>query len=90
MSNKIAVVLLDFAGTPSTSLYAIGPIRKGSLWESIAVPELRVQASQLAEHLVHTLPLHARNTKRATTETAGRDLATVATIAGVTDKEPVA
>lgn len=82
--------LLDFAGTPSTSLYAIGPIRKGSLWESIAVPELRVQASQLAEHLVHTLPLHARTTKRATTETAGRDRATAATIAEVTDKEPVA
>jgi uncharacterized NAD(P)/FAD-binding protein YdhS len=43
--------LLDASGTPSEVLYVIGPARKGCLWESIAVPELRVQASQLAEHL---------------------------------------
>jgi uncharacterized NAD(P)/FAD-binding protein YdhS len=60
--------LLDFAGTPSTSLYAIGPLRKGSLWESIAVPELRAQASELAEHLVHTLLPHTRNINRVATE----------------------
>lgn len=31
------------------SLHAIGPVRKGSLWESTAIPELRRQASELAE-----------------------------------------
>lgn len=50
--------LIGREGEPSHSLYAIGPIRKGQLWETIAVPELRVQASQLAEHLVNALQPH--------------------------------
>ncbi len=43
--------VIDSSGTPSDSIYAIGPARKGCLWETIAVPEIREQASQLAEHL---------------------------------------
>jgi uncharacterized NAD(P)/FAD-binding protein YdhS len=43
--------IIDSDGRLSDSIYAIGPARKGSLWESIAVPELREQALQLAEHL---------------------------------------
>jgi uncharacterized NAD(P)/FAD-binding protein YdhS len=83
--------LLDLAGTPSASLYAIGPLRKGSLWESIAVPELRAQASQLAEHLVHTLLAHTRNMNknRVAPETAGLDLATLAIAEDVKKEEPV-
>jgi len=50
--------LIGREGEPSHSLYAIGPIRKGQLWETIAVPELRMQASQLAEHLVCALQPH--------------------------------
>jgi uncharacterized NAD(P)/FAD-binding protein YdhS len=41
----------ESSGKPASDLYAIGPIRKGFLWETIAVPELREQASQLADHL---------------------------------------
>jgi uncharacterized NAD(P)/FAD-binding protein YdhS len=44
--------LIDAHGAPSTVLYALGPARKGGLWESTAVPEIRVQASELAELLV--------------------------------------
>jgi hypothetical protein len=33
-------------------IYAIGPVRKGSLWETIAVPELRVQVSELSRLLL--------------------------------------
>ena len=40
-------------GTISPSLYSVGPARKGSLWESTAVPELREQIHQLVEHLIH-------------------------------------
>jgi uncharacterized NAD(P)/FAD-binding protein YdhS len=40
-------------GTTSSSLYAVGPARKGSLWESTAVPELREQIHKLVEHLVN-------------------------------------
>jgi uncharacterized NAD(P)/FAD-binding protein YdhS len=38
-------------GIASRSIFAIGPVRKGSLWETTAVPELRKQASDLAEHI---------------------------------------
>ena len=43
--------LIDSNGIPSSFLYAIGPARKGSLWETIAVPEIRMQVAQLADHL---------------------------------------
>jgi uncharacterized NAD(P)/FAD-binding protein YdhS len=44
--------LIDAYGAPSNVLYAIGPVRKGSLWETIAVPELRVQVSGLSSLLL--------------------------------------
>jgi len=50
--------LLDRRGEPSRSLYAIGPIRKGSLWETTAVPEIRVQAAELAALLARNLGHH--------------------------------
>ncbi len=38
-------------GNPKTfkNLYAVGPLRKGTLWENIAVPELRVETLTLAQ-----------------------------------------
>jgi hypothetical protein len=33
----------------------LGPLRKGKLWESVAVPELRVQVTELASLLVSSL-----------------------------------
>ncbi len=48
--------LLDRAGLPSTSLFTLGSIRRGDLWESTAVPELRVQAARLAERLLQERP----------------------------------
>ncbi len=47
----------DFAvvndqGQPSDFLYAIGPLLKGTLWETTAVPELRSQAHQVAKVLL--------------------------------------
>lgn len=41
-------------GTRSESIITIGVLRKGQLWESLAVPELRVQAAQLADQIVRT------------------------------------
>jgi uncharacterized NAD(P)/FAD-binding protein YdhS len=40
------------AGSPAAGLFAIGPLRRGTLWESTAVPEIRSQAQQLAKLLV--------------------------------------
>jgi uncharacterized NAD(P)/FAD-binding protein YdhS len=36
----------------SDFLYAIGLLRKGNLWESTAVPEIRAQVSELALELI--------------------------------------
>jgi uncharacterized NAD(P)/FAD-binding protein YdhS len=44
--------LIDVHGAASKVLYALGPARKGQLWEVTAVPEIRVQAAELAEVLV--------------------------------------
>lgn len=44
--------LVDTAGRVSNQLFTLGPLRKGELWESTAVPELRVQAERLAKRLV--------------------------------------
>ena len=43
--------LIDYRGTPSQQLYAIGPVRKGCFWETTAVPEIRTQAATLAAHM---------------------------------------
>jgi uncharacterized NAD(P)/FAD-binding protein YdhS len=44
--------LMDAYGAASDFLYALGPLRKASLWETTAVPEIRLQASQLATLLL--------------------------------------
>jgi uncharacterized NAD(P)/FAD-binding protein YdhS len=44
--------LMDAHGAASKVLYTLGPARKGQLWESTAVPEIRVQASNLAASLL--------------------------------------
>ena len=43
--------LIDGYGVASDFLYTLGPLRKGNLWETTAVPEIRVQVSELASHL---------------------------------------
>jgi uncharacterized NAD(P)/FAD-binding protein YdhS len=40
--------VINAQGDLSESIFAIGPVRKASLWESTAVPEIRVQAKELA------------------------------------------
>jgi uncharacterized NAD(P)/FAD-binding protein YdhS len=46
--------LLSADGTASDSLYTLGPPKKGAMWETTAVPELRVQAVKLAQTLLLT------------------------------------
>ncbi|HEY9644206.1 MAG TPA: FAD/NAD(P)-binding protein [Coleofasciculaceae cyanobacterium] len=44
--------LLTHEGKPSDFLYALGPPLRGRLWETIAIPEIRIQAQKLAQELV--------------------------------------
>jgi uncharacterized NAD(P)/FAD-binding protein YdhS len=41
--------VVDRTGQPSDFLFAIGPLLKGTLWETTAVPELRAQAYQVVQ-----------------------------------------
>ena len=45
--------LVQANGTRSSSLFALGPSIKGSLWETTALPEIRTQARDLATSLVN-------------------------------------
>jgi uncharacterized NAD(P)/FAD-binding protein YdhS len=41
--------LRDARGRESETLFAIGPLRRGELWETTAIPEIRAQAQALAQ-----------------------------------------
>jgi uncharacterized NAD(P)/FAD-binding protein YdhS len=43
--------LFDSSGTASQLLFTIGPMRKGRLWETTAIPEIRTQAFELADQI---------------------------------------
>ncbi|MEJ1931680.1 FAD/NAD(P)-binding protein [Nostoc sp. NIES-2111] len=47
--------LIDANGNVSTMLYTLGTPRKGNLWETTAVPEIRVQAASLAQELLKSV-----------------------------------
>lgn len=47
--------VINAEGDMSGDIFAIGPVRKASLWESTAVPEIRVQAKELAGLILEKL-----------------------------------
>ncbi len=53
--------LIDHRGNSSQGLYAIGPTRKGCLWETTTVPEIRVQAATLGQWLAEALGHRSRS-----------------------------
>ncbi|MBV9389851.1 MAG: FAD/NAD(P)-binding protein [Chroococcidiopsidaceae cyanobacterium CP_BM_ER_R8_30] len=52
--------VLDANGNISTLLYTLGTPRKGDLWETTAVPELREQAQVVSEAVLQSLPVRVR------------------------------
>ena len=58
VDENFAVLADD--GTPSRILYAFGPLLRGSLWETTAVPELRGQAMRVAEVILERDPIDVR------------------------------
>ena len=49
-------LVIDATGETRLPLYALGALRKGRLWETIAVPEIREQAVQVAGRLLDPAP----------------------------------
>ncbi len=54
------LALVDRVGQTSTYLSALGPLLRGTLWETTAVPELRVQSLHIAKRLIDELCLADR------------------------------
>ena len=52
-------LIVDATGDATPTFAAIGALRRGSLYESTAIPELRAQSAVLAEHLVEMEPEYA-------------------------------
>ena len=53
-NTTLSGALIAADGTPSNVLFNVGPGRQGTLLESIAVPEIREQASGLAKFLIRS------------------------------------
>ena len=49
--------VINREGNRSQLLLALGPLLRGTLWETIAVPELRGQARRVAETILDHAPL---------------------------------
>jgi len=47
--------LISADGAASKTIFTLGPLRRGMLWESTSIPEIRVQAAALAEVLLREL-----------------------------------
>ena len=60
--------LLDAEGRASERLHTLGPSRKGQLWETTAVPEIRIQAQALAVRLLRLTGADRHNDRRATAD----------------------
>jgi uncharacterized NAD(P)/FAD-binding protein YdhS len=54
VSEHGALIATD--GTASAHVFAIGPVRYGTLIETTAIPEIRIQAQELTELLTHKTP----------------------------------
>jgi uncharacterized NAD(P)/FAD-binding protein YdhS len=44
--------LLDGDGRSARPIYALGPIIRGAVWETIAVPEIRAEAVAIATDML--------------------------------------
>jgi uncharacterized NAD(P)/FAD-binding protein YdhS len=55
--------VLSGDGERSRQLLAVGPLLRGTLWETIAVPELRAQAKRAAEMLLERPPVPVGETE---------------------------
>jgi uncharacterized NAD(P)/FAD-binding protein YdhS len=49
VADRCAVV--DARGRASERIFAVGPMSQAAFWESIAVPDIRLQAASLARRL---------------------------------------
>lgn len=54
--------LIDQSGNAHQDLFLLGPPMRGSIWEAVAVPEIRTGAKGIASKLINSLLLKTENT----------------------------
>lgn len=57
--------LIDQTGNAHSDLFLLGPPMRGSIWEAVAVPEIRTGAKNIASLLMNSPPLKTENTQKA-------------------------
>jgi uncharacterized NAD(P)/FAD-binding protein YdhS len=62
--------LISDSGHASGFLFTLGPTQKGCLWETTAVPEIRVQATQLARHIAERLSVNSSSEQGLITDSS--------------------
>jgi uncharacterized NAD(P)/FAD-binding protein YdhS len=73
--------LLRPDGEPSEGLFTLGPCRRGPLFESVAVPEIRVQAVELAQHVLALAAKEAMPERHAVEYSGGQREEIIASVA---------
>lgn len=73
--------LLDARGNPERPLFTLGAPRRGELWETTAIPEIRNQAKEIAEAVLAPLAGTPRSARRRPTDQFGLPLSTHAAAA---------
>ncbi|MEV5973178.1 FAD/NAD(P)-binding protein [Streptomyces sp. NPDC051921] len=68
--------LRDPLGRADRPLYTLGAPRRGELWETTAIPEIRVQAKEIAEAVLAPLPRTVRAARRRPVDQFGLPLST--------------
>ncbi|MFF7187866.1 FAD/NAD(P)-binding protein [Streptomyces sp. NPDC008222] len=68
--------LLDAAGRADRPLFTLGAPRRGELWETTAVPEIRAQAAALAREVLAPLAPPVRRSRRRPVDAQGLSLST--------------
>ncbi|MFI8521720.1 FAD/NAD(P)-binding protein [Streptomyces sp. NPDC085481] len=73
--------LRDAQGRAARPLFTLGAPRRGELWETTAIPEIRAQAKEIAEAVLTPLPHSPRAARRRPTDQFGLPLSTHAAAA---------
>ena len=51
--------LVDASGAPSPRIKVLGPLARAAFWECVAIPDIRLQAQELAQRLIRAAALGA-------------------------------
>ena len=65
--------VLDRRGSAARPIWAVGALRRGELWESTAVPEIRAQVSQVVTAALNVAPASSGTTPLVRPSEARRD-----------------